>query len=84
MFLRNIGASYDLAIIDRHVIAYMGAIGLAPDVRACIGNLSGYGRHETLLQKHANGLGYPVGLLDWAIWIVMRVAGRVDAEAKYA
>jgi N-glycosylase/DNA lyase len=73
MFLRNSGISYELAILDRHVLRYMEIVGLGP-VTPDISSLNAYRARELLLQTHAEELGYDVGLLDWAIWIVMRVA----------
>lgn len=76
MFLRNIGSSYDLAILDRHVLKYMSQIGIYSEEKLFVSGLSNYHRLESKLRKHAEDLDCPVGLLDWAIWIVMRVAGR--------
>ncbi|MCQ1764710.1 DNA lyase [Neorhizobium galegae] len=73
MFLRNTGMTYDLAVLDRHVIDYMAAIGLIGAGRAELSTLSGYAKREKILKSYAQGLGMAVGLLDWAIWIVMRV-----------
>lgn len=76
MFLRNCGATYDLAILDRHVLNYMSAQGIYSGAQASISGLSQYGRYEERLRDHAREMDCPVGLLDWAIWIVMRVANR--------
>lgn len=76
MFLRNCGVTYDLAILDRHVLNYMSTQGLYSGTQASISRLSHYGRHEQRLRDHAREMSCPVGLLDWAIWIVMRVANR--------
>lgn len=80
MFLRNIGASDDLAILDRHVIRYMQEVGLWRGRSETISGLQAYQAHETVLRRHARELGHPVGILDWAIWIVMRVAGGQQME----
>lgn len=74
MFLRNVGVSYDLAVLDRHVINYMTIVGLTQDA-APARRMVDYRRDEIILRDHAAGFGLPVGLLDWAVWIVMRVAG---------
>ena len=76
MFLRNVGVSYDLAILDRHVLNYMSALGIYAGSNLSIGCLARYRQHEAVLRDHADDLDCPVGLLDWAIWIVMRVASR--------
>lgn len=74
MFLRNIGKTYDLAIIDRHVFNYMTKIHLVVgfDYRKLSRKV--YLTMEQRLIQYAHKLGYPVGCVDWAIWIVMRVA----------
>ena len=84
MFLRNAGISYDLAVLDRHVLNYMAAIGLYTGAERAISTLSHYRTQEDKLISHANRLGFAVGLLDWAIWIVMRVAGARDTERALA
>jgi N-glycosylase/DNA lyase len=76
MFLRNAGASYDLAILDRHVLNYMSKLGIYSGTKLFISSLTQYRQHEAILREHAQELDCPVGLLDWAIWIVMRVANR--------
>lgn len=81
MFLRNAGVTYDLAILDRHVLNYMAKLGMYSDDKYSISALTHYRRHEEALKKHAEELGCPVGLLDWAIWIVMRVAKRTQERA---
>lgn len=81
MFLRNIGFSYDLAILDRHVINYMMIIGLTADP-APARRMNEYRRDEVILRDHAAGVGLPVGFLDWAVWIVMRVANPRTAKER--
>lgn len=73
MFLRNIGISYDLAILDRHVLDYMNMLGMHRGKVRQISGLAAYRATEVVLLDHAAEIGYPVGILDWAIWIVMRV-----------
>lgn len=72
MFLRNVGVSYDLAVLDRHLINYMMVMGLTADPKPAR-RMADYRRYEIILKDHAAGFGLPVGLLDWAVWIVMRV-----------
>lgn len=74
MFMRNTGVSYDLAVLDRHVLGYMAALDIGKETGHFISGLSRYRRQEALLKSYADGLGVRVGLIDWAIWIVMRVA----------
>jgi N-glycosylase/DNA lyase len=83
MFLRNVGVSYELAILDRHVLKYMSALGIYSGKELFISNIKQYRRYEAVLKGHAEELDCSVGLLDWAIWIVMRVANR-NAEVVAA
>lgn len=78
MFLRNAGISYDLAILDRHVLRYMEDVGIADQSRTFISGLNQYRQWEIKLSSHAERMGFTVGLLDWAIWIVMRMARDVQ------
>ncbi|WP_027668096.1 8-oxoguanine DNA glycosylase [Rhizobium leguminosarum] len=75
MFLRNSGFSYDLAILDRHVLNYMELTGLRSENSKPIATMKEYRFDEDSMRSHARELGFAVGILDWAIWIVMRVAG---------
>lgn len=77
MFLRDIGFSEDLAVLDRHTLDYMALVGLC---EAGPRHVSGMGRYlvlEDQLRGHAAEVGYSLGHLDRAIWVVMRV--RADA-----
>lgn len=80
MFLRNAGASYELAVLDRHVLNYMSALGLCDPGAKAMTSLSAYERNEASLRRYAEEIGYSVGLVDWAIWIVMRAAGELSRE----
>lgn len=76
MFLRNVGVSYELAILDRHVLNYMTVLGIYSGKSLSISGLPQYRQYEIALIEHAKGLNCAVGMLDWAIWIVMRVANK--------
>lgn len=73
MFLRNVGLTYDLAVLDRHLINYMMMMGLTADPKP-MRRMADYRRDEIVLRDHAASFGLSVGFLDWAVWIVMRVA----------
>jgi N-glycosylase/DNA lyase len=80
MFLRNIGVTYDLAVLDRHVVDYMALVGINRGAVAKTGTLAGYGESEERLRAYAKAQGFSVGLLDWAIWIVMRSAKELSDQ----
>ena len=76
MFLRNVAVSYDLAIIDRHVCHYMHVIGLVEGDLG-VATIREYEKSEAKLRGYATtAMACPLGVLDWAIWIVMRAASR--------
>lgn len=77
MFLRNIGKSYDLAILDSHVLRFIDMQGLLPLKNARIGTVKGYEEAERVVIKYAGTLGYPAGYLDWAIWATMKAAREI-------
>lgn len=79
MFIRNIGKSYDLAILDTHVLRFMDMQGLLPLAEARINTVKGYEAAERIVLDYAGTLGYPVGYLDWAIWATMKAARELAA-----
>jgi N-glycosylase/DNA lyase len=83
MFLRNAGRSYDLAIIDRHVLNYMSVLGISGHRGSNVSSLARYKQFESSLRDHADEMGVAVGLLDWAIWIVMRAAREINSKEQY-
>lgn len=74
MFLRNTGRSYELAILDVHVLRYMTVQPSLNLQCVNIATVKSYERTEHALANYADSLGYPVGYVDWAIWAVMRAA----------
>lgn len=73
LFLRNIGYSDDLAILDSHILRYMYIVRITGKHFTSIGSIGIYERIESDLSKYAEDLGYQLSCLDTAIWIVMRV-----------
>lgn len=79
MFLRNATGAYDLAVLDTHVLRYMAITTRGSGTPSPRPNsLCRYQHCEAELRRHAEQLGCRVGILDWAIWIVMRTAARMD------
>lgn len=74
MFLRNIGMSYDIAILDVHVLAFFQRLGLLPEDGVELSTLKRYEQTEVIASQYAAQCGHPVGFIDWAIWITMRAA----------
>lgn len=73
LFLRNIGYTYELGILDAHVLKFMKMNGLySGDIPSGFTSRQ-YSLIEENLIDFAHNFGMPVGMLDQAIWIVMRV-----------
>lgn len=75
-FLRNIGFSNNIAILDVHVLRYMQIQGLIDESIKTISSLNMYEKIENILKNFLKYLSYPIGLIDQAIWVVMRVYQR--------
>ena len=80
LFLRNIGFTEDLAILDSHVLRFMHMLGLIDQPTKSIPSLRAYEEHEANLRRYAQLSGWCLGCLDQAIWIVMRVYLREVKE----
>ena len=72
LFLRNIDYSSSLAIFDTHIIRFMHLIGLI-EQNVKITSLNQYARLEGQLRSYAKSLGQELAILDYAIWVVMKV-----------
>ena len=75
MFLRDVGAAKNLAIIDRHVIDFMEAVHLSSNLTKSL-NTKEYLELENSLRDYAFFLGYSLDILDRAVWLVTRAAKR--------
>lgn len=72
LFLRNIGYTHELGILDAHVLNYMKLNGLYSGDIPNGFTYRQYTRIEAKLIDFAHTFCIPVGILDQAIWIVMR------------
>lgn len=76
LFLRRVGYCSELAVLDTHILDYLRvARGIMPSPGA-LSRLSGYEHIEAEFQKVATDFGHPVGCVDLAMWVTMRVAKR--------
>ena len=83
LYLRNIGFTDNLAILDTHVVRYMNLIGLLTvDVKPRILHKNEYLRTERKLVEYANMKRILLSALDAAIWIIMRIVQREYALWK--
>jgi N-glycosylase/DNA lyase len=80
-FLRNVGYTNEVAVLDVHILRYMHIQGIIEDTyMKAIGTLKQYEKIESLLMDFLRYMKYPIGLIDQAIWIVMRVYQRDYAK----
>jgi N-glycosylase/DNA lyase len=78
MFLRNVGKSFELAILDTHVLRFMDLKNLVSLKHKNIGTVKAYERTEKIVVNYADEKGYPVGYIDWAIWATMQAASEIS------
>jgi N-glycosylase/DNA lyase len=76
LFLRRIGYSVDLAVLDVHVLDYLQMAWDLTYKTEKLGRLPFYEHVEGEFRQIANRFGYSVGCVDLATWITMRVAKR--------
>jgi N-glycosylase/DNA lyase len=76
LFLRNIGYTAHVAVLDVHVLTYMDWIGLTPSPVRAVRTLHQYETLEAAFIKHSCSLGFPPDHFDLAVWVVVRVAKK--------
>jgi N-glycosylase/DNA lyase len=76
LFLRRIGFSSDLAVLDVHVIDYLRLVWDLNYQPANLARLPFYEHVEGEFRQIATSFGYSVGCVDLATWLTMRVAKR--------
>lgn len=79
MFLRNTGITFELAILDTHVLKFIVMQRLAMQGSIGVHSIRAYERTELILIRYAESVGYPPGCLDIAIWATMRAATELTA-----
>jgi len=75
LFLRRIGFTSELAILDAHALDYLELCGITL-ARRRLATMTAYEEVESRLAGIAATYGFPVGQMDCAIWVTMRVAKR--------
>jgi N-glycosylase/DNA lyase len=74
LFLRNVGYSVHVAVLDIHVLTYMNWVGLTETLRTSIPTVRKYEALEDAFIEHAHSLGCTPDRFDLAVWVVVRVA----------
>jgi N-glycosylase/DNA lyase len=80
LFLVNVGYGDGLAILDRHVIAFLRITGRYPGRNAHISSLSSYEQLERDLLCYAHERGVDASAFDLAVWLIMRQHPRKGEE----
>ena len=76
LFLRRVGYSAQLAILDIHILDYLREARNINATPNAVARLAGYERIEDEFRKLANEFGHPIGRVDLATWVTVRIAKR--------
>ena len=76
LYLRRIGFSTELAVLDRHVVDFLKLSRRSTAPSQGISRLPAYEAVETEFTAVAAEMGHSVGCVDLAVWVTMRVAKR--------
>ena len=74
LFLRNIGYTTHVAVLDIHVLTYMRWVGLIETPVKSISTVRKYEALEDSFIEHAYSFGYAPDRFDLAVWVVVKVA----------
>lgn len=74
-FLKNVGYSDELAILDRHIVKYMELSKHTNVSSYQLGRLDKYEDIESQYISAVKDFKYPVAIVDQAMWFVMRALG---------
>ena len=66
-FLRNIGRSFDLAILDRHILNGLNELGIIDEIPTTLLRKK-YLEIEKNMQTFSNKIGIPMAELDFLLW----------------
>lgn len=76
LFLRRVGYSAQLAVLDTHVLDYLRIARGINTKASALARLKSYELLEAEFERVAVEFGHPVGCVDLAMWVTMRVAKR--------
>ena len=76
LFLRNIGYSTHVAILDIHVLTYMYWVGLTETPIGSVSTMRKYEALEDVFIEHAYSFGYAPDRFDLAVWVVVKIAKK--------
>lgn len=75
-FLKNVGYSDSLAILDRHIIKYMELAENDNTSTYQLGSIDKYERIESKYISAISAFDYPVAIVDQAMWFIMRTLNK--------
>jgi N-glycosylase/DNA lyase len=73
LFLRNIGYTAHIAVLDVHVLTYMSWVGLTDAPMKSVSTIRKYEALEDAFIEHAYSFGHAPDRFDLAVWVVLRV-----------
>lgn len=73
LFLRNIGYTSAIAVLDTHILTYMNWVGLTDVPLKSVPTVRKYEELEDAFLGHAFSLGHAPDHFDLAVWVVLRV-----------
>lgn len=73
LFLRNIGFTDQIAVLDSHILTYMNWAGIGDYTASSVASISRYEALESRFVLHAQSLGHAPHRFDIAVWVVVRV-----------
>ena len=76
LFLRNVGYTASLAVLDVHVLTYMEWLGLLDSPLRSVPSLRRYEAIESVFVDYAKSRGHLPETFDIAVWVVVRVLKR--------
>jgi N-glycosylase/DNA lyase len=82
MLLRNLGVSFDLAVLDIHVLRYFEVLGVFGPSEAIPGTLARYRAMEEPVIRYAERIGFRAGSVDLAIWATMKASRELGLWAS--
>lgn len=71
-FLKNVGYSNELAILDRHIIKYMEMVDSTSVSIYQLGRLDNYEDIELRFINVVKNFQHPIAIVDQAMWFIMR------------
>lgn len=76
LFLRNIGYTEEIAVLDVHILTYMNWIGLISTPMKSVRAIQMYETLENTFIEHSFDNGFRVDRFDVAVWVVVRTVRK--------